>query len=133
MVCGGGYPCGDYWTGCGYPCGDKCHGGGYPCGYTSHGGGYPCGDTCHGMGIPAEIHVTGVGIPAEIQRIHSIEIIGLHTPEKCQLLSFFRRVFTCLSFLVLSPFFETFSMHLLRSAERVFLHMQRSFAALVRV
>jgi hypothetical protein len=59
-----------------------------------------------GVGIPAEIHVTGVGIPAEIHRIHWVEIIGLYTPEKCRLMSFRRRVFTCLSFLVLSPFFE---------------------------
>jgi hypothetical protein len=82
--------------------------GGYPCGDTCHWGGYPCGDTCLGVGIPAEIHVTGLGIPAEIHRIHWVEIIGLYTPEKCRLMSFRRRVFTCLSFLVLSPFFETF-------------------------
>ncbi len=40
------------------------------------------------VGILAEIHVTGVGIPAKIHRIHWIEIIGLYTPEKYQLLSF---------------------------------------------
>jgi hypothetical protein len=76
-VCGGGYPCGDNWTGCGYPCRNTCHGVGIPA--EIH---------VTGVGIPAEIHFTGVGIPAEIHRIHWIEIMGLYTPEKCRSLSF---------------------------------------------